>query len=347
LFLVNVLRNCALVLFAAAFSFSFSFAEDLPDAPSPQVAQLDPVSKAMTQRVCDTIHGVSCGVVPKLMIEGSAGGAIPNTFFLNVIVGWEHQFGTPGWEQKIAYAGAYRVTDKNTGRQYDVLRFDNEQGIPISEPADVGTGTIADGDYLNDMKAYQTQQKGKDGKYAAGDDDLNKKSMFVGEAIDEMDYDRRLHYFVAIPVGLDRSFQKQLGEVTLVNENEVSVGGLAYAGILQGDGSSDGHYGVNLFRTVDSVAFNFDTGKNTFDVTPIQLANDCAAFKQGVNCETVETATFQYQNDKTSIGFDAEIEHRSNLTLFDQTQSENTLKLGVSFDPVKAAQGITRVIKKL
>ena len=171
--------------------------------------------------------------------------------------------------------------------------------------------------------------------------------MFVGEAVDEMDYDRHLHYFVAIPVGFDRSFQKQLGKVTLVNENEVSVGGLAYAGILQDDGTSDGHYGVNLFRTVDSVAFNFDNGKNTFDVTPIQLANDCAVFKQGVNCETVETATFQYQNDKTGIGIDAEVEHRSGLPLYDQTTSQDTLKLGVSFDPIKAAQGITRAVKKL
>jgi hypothetical protein len=268
---------------AAVFPLALAIADDLPDAPTPQFNQMaseaDPTAKAMAHQVCTSFQGKDCDV--KTMDTGE--GA--NHFYANVMMSWEYSFGEKDWAKKLVYNGAYRVTDKSSGRQYDVLRFDNEQGLPVDEPADTGTATVHDSAYVNDIKAYQTQQKEKDGKYADDDDDLTKKSLFVGETVDEMDYDRRVHYFLAIPVGWDRSYTKRLGKVTMLNDNEVAVGGLAYAGVFHDDGMSTGHYGANLIRTDDSVSFNFGSGDSTFTVKPMEFTNECAVFSQGLNCE--------------------------------------------------------------
>ena len=63
---------------------------------------------------------------------------------------------------------------KDTGRQYEFFRFDNEQSIPFDEKADTGNRIVHDSDYINDVKAYQTQQKDKNGNYAEDDDELTR-----------------------------------------------------------------------------------------------------------------------------------------------------------------------------
>jgi hypothetical protein len=346
---MNGFKICALFL-CAAIPFSGNvFADDLPDAPSANISNADSLTKAMAQKVCASLPSKDCEITSSSSADHSASdGEATNHFYASVMMSWEHAFGSSEWEKKIFYNGAYRLVDKATGRQYELFRFDNEQSVPINEPADVGDKTVYDSDYINDIKVYQTQQKDKNGKYPSVDDDLTQRSKFIGETIDEMDYGRHLHYVLAIPIGWDRAYQKQVGKVTVTNDNEVAVGGLAYAGIFQDDGTSTGHFGVNLVRTVDSVSFSFAKGANSFTVTPAEITNDCAVFRQGVNCEWEASATFQYQNDKTGIGIGGELAHRSGLTAYeDQTQDESIFRVGVSIDPVKAASGIGRVVKKI
>ena len=158
-----------------------------------------------------------------------------------------------------------------------------------------------------------------------------------------MDYGRRLHYFLAIPIGWDRTYEKEFGKFEVASENEVSVGGFAYAGVFQDDGTSTGHLGANLVRTVNSVAFSFPIGENTFTVTPMEFTNDCAAFQQGVNCEWEASGTFEYENEKIGIGFGAELSHKSGLTAYSaQTQSENIFQLGYPLIQLRQASGLRK-----
>ena len=347
------MKQAMSLLFVAGLLSPAAQANDLPDAPS---ATRDiVVTMAVTQKVCDTIAqgGVQppagsgdCEVTPEKGVESTEIDA-KSHFYMDVMISWEHAFGSSDWGKKIFYSGAYRVVDKKTGRRYDVLRFDNEQGLPLDETADSGNRRIHFSDYINDIKAYQTQQKDKDGHYVDDDDDLTARSKFIGEVVDEKDYGRRLHYFVAIPIGWDRTYEKHLGKVEVVFENEIGVGGLAYAGIFQDDGSVTGHTGVNLVRTINSVSFNFAAGDNSFGVTPMEFTNDCSAFRQGLGCEWEAAGTFQYQNDKTGIGASLELAHKTGLSAYGQTRPENVIRMGVSIDPVKTVYGIRKVWKKL
>jgi hypothetical protein len=175
------------------------------------------------------------------------------------------------------------------------------------------------------------------------------RSKFLGQVVDERDYDRRLHYFLAIPIGWDRVYQKQLTQsLTVINENEVGVAGVAYAGVYTDAGTGTGHGGANLARTVNSIAFEFVHGNNTFTVTPMEFTNDAAVFHQGVNDEWEASGTFEYVNSKTTLGFTFEAAHKSGLPLYgNRTASENIFRPGVSVDPVKAAEAVGRTARRM
>ena len=333
-------------LLAGLLLSSAAFADDLPDAPTPKIPQ-DAAAQAMAQKICEAQKQPEsdCEVQPARVDDHD--DEATSHFYLNVVMSWEYSFTEGDWQAKVFYNGAYRVVDKATGRQYDVFRFDNEQGVPFNEKADIGSDTVHDFDHIYDVKAYQTQQKDKNGNYASDDDELMTRSKFVGQIVDEKDYDRGLHYFIAIPIGWDRTYTKDLGHgISVASENEVGVGGVAYAGIFQANGQSNGHVGANIIRTVNAVAFNFTKGSNSFTVTPMEFTNDCAAFSQGVNCEWEASGQFEYENDKTGLGVTVEAAHKTGLSAWSTTESENILRVGVSVDPVKAAQGLVKVAKK-
>lgn len=97
---------------------------------------------------------------------------------------------------------------------------------------------------------------------------------------------------------------------------------------------------------MNAVAFDFAKGANTFTVKPMEFTNDCAAFSQGVNCEWEASGSFEYENEKTGLGFTVESGHRSGLTAWDSTQPEDIVRVGVSVDPVKAAHGFVKIFKR-
>jgi len=327
-----------LLVFSILNVLANTFAKaELPDAPSVQAAR-PPAAAAIICRKVFHLKNGGC-IVKHLDHEKSEDEANKNNFYINVMMSWEHSFGEKGWEKKVFYNGAYRVVDKNTGRQYDLFRFDNEQGIPVNVTADSGTRTVRDSDYINSLKVYQTQQKGKDGKFSEDDDDLDIHSKFIGQVVDENDYDRRYHYFIAIPIGWDRGFQRKFGAVDFSVANEIGLGGIAYAGIFTDDGRSSGNFGANIARTVNSASFEFTERKNSFTVTPIEFTNDCSAFKERLNCEWEASGVFDYVNEPTEIGFETEFAHKTGLSAFQsETQSENIMRIGVSIPTHKLIQ---------